>query len=71
MDVYGKYVLVELRETANGLQSAGQSFLVFVGFLTVMNEHELCVVMNVARGLTDYPEGMPAVFYLRKIIENL
>ncbi len=35
-----------------------------------MNEHGLCVAMNVARGLTDYPEGMPAVFYLRKLLET-
>lgn len=70
MDVYGKYSLIELRETADGLRSAGQSFPLFVGFLTAMNEHGLCAAMNVARGLTDNPQGMPAVFYLRKMIET-
>jgi hypothetical protein len=70
MDVYGKYALVELRETSDGLRFAGQSFPLFIGCLTAMNEHGLCVAMNVARGLTDYPEKIPAVFYLRKIIET-
>lgn len=70
MDVYGKYSLVELRETSEGLRFAGQSFPLFIGALTAMNEHGLCVAMNVTRGLTDYPEKMPAVFYLRKIIET-
>lgn len=70
MDVYGKYSFVELRETADGVRSAGQSFPLFVGALTAMNDKGLFVAMNVARGLTDYPDKMPAVFYLRKMLET-
>lgn len=70
MDVYGKYGFVELRETSEGLRYAGQSFPLFAGVLTAMNAQGLCVAMNVARGLTDYPVRMPAVFYLRNLIEN-
>lgn len=70
MDVYGKYSFVELRETSDGIRSVGQSLPLFVGFMTAMNEYGLCAAINVARGLTDFPEGMPAIFYLRKIIET-
>lgn len=70
MDVYGKYAFAELRETEEGVRIAGQSFPLFAGCLTAMNEHGLCVALNAARGITDYPVNMPAVFYLRQMIET-
>lgn len=70
MDIYGKYSLVELRETPEGLRYATQSFPFFVGTLTAMNEHGLCVALNAAKGWKDCPMGMPAVFYSRKMIET-
>lgn len=70
MDVYGKDSFIECRENADGIKTVGQSFPVFVGALTAMNQHGLCGAINVARGFTDYPEKLPAVFYLRKLLEN-
>lgn len=70
MDVYGKYAFVELRETTNGMRYANQSYPCFIGCLTAMNKHGFCAAMNVARGLTKYPEKLPAVFYLRRMIET-
>lgn len=70
MDVYGKYSFVEFRVTAGKVHTAGQSFPLFAGFLTAMNDKGLCAAINVARGLTDYPERLPAVFYLRRLVET-
>lgn len=70
MDVYGKYAFIELRVTSEKVYTAGQSFPLFAGFLTAMNDKGLCASINVARGLTDYPERLPAVFYLRQLVET-
>lgn len=70
LDIYGKYSMVEQRITSTGIHTVGQTFPLFVGGLTMMNQHGFSAAINVARGLTMYPENMPIVFYLRKMVET-
>lgn len=68
--ICGRSFFVEKRESPEGIRSIGQNLPLSVGFMTVMNEHGLCGAVNVARGLTDVPRGMPSILYLRKLIET-
>lgn len=68
-NLYGKYSFVEERVTENGVRYVGQSLPLFVGCLTAMNEYGLCVAMNVARGEESYLDRLPAVFYLKELID--
>lgn len=70
LGVYGTNSFVECRETTKGMRWIGQSFPLFIGTLTAMNDKGVCVAINTARGITDDPTRLPAAFYLRQLIEN-
>lgn len=69
MGIFGSVSFVELRETSFGIRTINQSCPLLVGYLTALNEKGLFGSLNVAIGMTDYPEKMPIVFYLRHLIE--
>ncbi len=70
LGIYGTYSLIVQRESKDGKKTIDLGFPSFLGTLTGMNHHGLCVAMNVCRGETDYIEGIPASFYNRVCLEN-
>lgn len=70
MGIFGTVSFVELRENSSGVRTVNQSCPLLVGYLTALNEKGLFGSLNVAIGMTDYPENMPIVFYLRHLVES-
>ena len=67
----GIYSLVINRKYKNGKNSTVEVGIPgFVGTLTGMNQHGLSVAMNVCLEGYYQPEGIPAAFYNRMVLEN-